>query len=197
MDRMRGRLFERFGELGIEAPTVPYPAHGSVEEGKALRGQLSGTFTKNLLIKDKKGRMYLMVVREDRALDLRTLHKQIGASGRLGFAGSDQMRSVLGIEPGALTPFATLNDTAGVVTLVIESALLGADRLNFTRLSKRRARVFVRKTSWPLSDHAIDSQSSSTLMSRNQARSRRAVVRLLETRVEKWTVPAPRPLKIV
>jgi len=131
MDRMRGRLFERFGELGIEAPTVPYPAHGSVEEGKALRGQLSGTFTKNLLIKDKKGRMYLMVVREDRALDLRTLHKQIGASGRLGFAGSDQMRSVLGIEPGALTPFATLNDTAGVVTLVIESALLGADRLNF------------------------------------------------------------------
>jgi Ala-tRNA(Pro) deacylase len=131
MDQIRKQLFERFRALGIDAPTVPYPAHRSVEEGKALRGELSGTFTKNLLLKDKKGRLYLVVAHENRAVDLRTLHTKIGASGRVGFTSSDQMRTVLGTEPGALTPFAALNDSAGAVTLVIDATLLSADQLNF------------------------------------------------------------------
>jgi Ala-tRNA(Pro) deacylase len=131
MNDMRTRLFERFRDLGFDPPTIPYPAHRSVEEGKALRGALSGTFTKNLLLKDKKGRLYLVVAHEDRTIDLRTLHIKIGASGRVGFAAADQMRAALGIEPGALTPFAALNDSAGAVTLVIDATLLDADQLNF------------------------------------------------------------------
>ena len=55
MNEGRERLFRRFDELGIEAPTVPYPSHRTVDEGKALRGDMCGTFTKNLLLKDKKG----------------------------------------------------------------------------------------------------------------------------------------------
>jgi hypothetical protein len=35
----RERLFRRFTELGIEAPTIPYPAHATIEEGKALRAE--------------------------------------------------------------------------------------------------------------------------------------------------------------
>jgi Ala-tRNA(Pro) deacylase len=131
MNDMRARLFDRFRDLGFDPLIVPYPAHSSVEEGKALRGALSGTFTKNLLLKDKKGRLFLVVAHEDRAVDLRTLHTKIGANGRVGFAGGDQMRTVLGVEPGALTPFAALNDRAGAVTLVIDAGLLTADQLNF------------------------------------------------------------------
>ena len=54
MNTALDKLLSRFAELGIAAPTVPYPAHQTVEEGKALRGDMSGTFTKNLLLKDKK-----------------------------------------------------------------------------------------------------------------------------------------------
>lgn len=43
----RERLRRRLLELGIRAPTVPYPAHRTVEEGKALRGRMAGCFTKN------------------------------------------------------------------------------------------------------------------------------------------------------
>ncbi len=131
MNDMRMKLFERFRDLGVEPSIVPYPVHRTVEEGKALRGAMGGTFTKNLLLKDKKGRLYLVVAHEDRAVDLRTLHTKIGASGRVGFAAGDQMRTTLGIEPGALTPFAALNDDAGVVSLVIDAKLLSADQLNF------------------------------------------------------------------
>jgi Ala-tRNA(Pro) deacylase len=90
-------LFNRFASLGIAAPTVPYPAHSTIEEGKRLGGEMAGTFTKNLLLKDKKGRLFLLAIHEDRELDLKTLHTTVGASGRLGFASGDRMIDVLGV----------------------------------------------------------------------------------------------------
>jgi Ala-tRNA(Pro) deacylase len=131
MESPRRRLFERFAALGIEARTVPYPAHRTVEEGKALRGAMAGQFTKNLLLRDKKGRLFLIVANEDRTLDLKSLHTRIGASGRVGFAGAEQMRQILGIEPGALTPFALIHDAERRVTPVIDATLLDAKQVNF------------------------------------------------------------------
>ena len=131
MNDQLNRLIERFRVLGIVPTIVPYPAHRTVEEGKALRGAMDGIFTKNLLLKDKKGRLYLVVAHEDRAIDLKTLHTKVGASGRVGFAAREQMEDVLGVGPGALTPFAALNDAASEVTLVIDAGLLDAEQLNF------------------------------------------------------------------
>lgn len=127
----RERLFQRFRKLGIEAETVPYPAHRTVEEGKALRGDMAGTFTKNLLLKDKKGRLFLIVAHEDQTLDLKSLHRRIGASGRLGFAPAGLVETVLGVVPGALTPLAVLNDSRGLVTVAIEAGLMDSGQLNF------------------------------------------------------------------
>lgn len=131
----RERLFVRLASLGIDAPTVPYPAHETVEEGKRLRGSMAGTFTKNLLLKDKKGRLFLFSIHEDRVLDLKTLHTRIGANGRLGFASPERMFELLGVEPGALTPLGLINDAAGIVTPVIDASLLDADQINFHPLN--------------------------------------------------------------
>jgi Ala-tRNA(Pro) deacylase len=130
-DEARDRLTRRLGELGIAAPTVPYPAHRTVKEGKNRRGAMSGTFTKNLLLRDKKDRLFLFAVEEDRVLDLKTLHTRVGASGRLGLAPAERMRDVLGAEPGELTPFALINDNAGLVTVVLDATLLQAEQVNF------------------------------------------------------------------
>ena len=127
----REKLFRYLDDLGIEAPTVPYPQHRTVEEGKARRGDMRGTFTKNLLLKDKKGRLFLVVAQEDQTVDLKTLHARIGASRSVRFASAEQMRGVLQIAPGALTPLAVLNDKEGLVTVVIDANLLTAGQLNF------------------------------------------------------------------
>ncbi len=64
------RLYGCLDALGIApSPAVPYPAHRTVEEGKALRGAMTGTFTKNLLLKDKRGRLFLLVAHEDRHIE--------------------------------------------------------------------------------------------------------------------------------
>ena len=130
-DDARARLRERFATLGISAPTVPYPAHATVDEGKRLRGDMAGTFTKNLLLKDKKGRLFLLAICEDRDLDLKALHTLLGAQGRLGFASGDRMIEILGVAPGALTPLGVINDRDGLVTVAIDATLLDVKQLNF------------------------------------------------------------------
>lgn len=124
-------MFERLRELGIGIEIVPYPEAATVEEGKRLRGLMEGTFTKNLLLRDKKGALFLVVVHEDRVLELRTLHKILGASGRLGFAPTERMADVLAVTPGGLTPLAVINDDVGLVTVVLDASLLGSEQLNF------------------------------------------------------------------
>ena len=64
-------------------------------------------------------------------MSVRTLHTRIGAGGRVGFAAADQVRSVLGVEPGALTPLGIINDQDGLVSVVIDAALIEAEQLNF------------------------------------------------------------------
>lgn len=131
-DDGRERLQRRLSELGIETLVVPYPEHGSVREGKALRGdELGGRFTKNLLLQDKKKRLFLIVADEDRTIDLKRLHLRIGAQGQLRFAAPETMSDALDVRPGTLTPFALINDVAGAVTVVIDADLLGSVQLNF------------------------------------------------------------------
>ena len=125
------RLACRLDELGIATSTVPYPAHRTVEEGRALRGSMSGTFTKNLLLKDKKKRLFLIVAEEDRDIDLKTFNARIGAKGHLSFASAELMREVLGVDPGTATPFGLINDLAAQVTPVIDAALMSAAQVNF------------------------------------------------------------------
>lgn len=129
---MPQRLFDLINDLSIRVTSpLPYPVHRTVEEGKKLRGDMAGTFTKNLLLKDKKRRLYLLAAHEDRLIDLKTLHQSIGASGRVGFASADQMIELLGVQPGALTPFAIMNDRQGAVDVVLDASLMNAEQLNF------------------------------------------------------------------
>jgi len=41
------------------------------------------------------------------------------------------MGELLGVEPGSVTPFAAINDTAGSVTVVLDAAMLAHEALHF------------------------------------------------------------------
>ena len=123
-------LFACLARLGIAQRTVAHPALFTVEQSQALRGQISGGHTKNLFLKDKKGALYLVTALEDAAIDLKSLHRLIGASGRLSFGRADEMRETLGVEPGAVTPFGAINDSAGRIAVVLDAALMRHDEIN-------------------------------------------------------------------
>jgi hypothetical protein len=80
--------------LGIAVTTKYHPPVFTVEESKALRDEIPGGHTKNLFLKDKKGRYFLLTVGEDAVIDLKTIHTAIGASGRVSFGKPDAADAV-------------------------------------------------------------------------------------------------------
>jgi Ala-tRNA(Pro) deacylase len=124
-------LFATLDRLGIAHKTVTHPPAFTVGEARSLRGAIAGGHTKNLFLRDKKGIPYLVVASEDAAIELKSLHRLLGATGRFSFGSAELLRELLGVEPGSVTPFAAINDTAGRVTVVLDAAMMEHSVLNF------------------------------------------------------------------
>jgi Ala-tRNA(Pro) deacylase len=124
------QLFAAFARLRIPHTTVSHPPLFTVEQSRALRGSIPGGHTKNLFLKDKKGALYLVTALEDASIDLKSLHRRLGASGRFSFGPAELMRETLGVEPGAVTPFGAINDRAGRVAVVLDAALMAHDTIH-------------------------------------------------------------------
>lgn len=131
------QLLARLEALGIHATTHGHPPLFTVEESKALRGELPGGHCKNLFLKDRKDRYWLVVALEDAAVALNSFDKVIGAA-RLSFASAERLWEVLGVRPGSVTPFALINDAQHRVTVVLQKAMLDHDPLNYHPLLNDR-----------------------------------------------------------
>jgi len=124
-------LFAYLDSLGIAHSSVSHPPLFTVEEGRDVRAAIAGAHTKNLFLRDKKGVPFLVVAQEDAAIELKSLHRLLGASGRFSFGSPDLMRDLLGVEPGSVTPFAVINDKDRRVTVVLDAGLMAHEVLNF------------------------------------------------------------------
>ena len=101
-----------------------------------------------------------MVASEDAAIELKSLHRVLGASGRFSFGSAELMRELLGVEPGSVTPFAAINDTACRVTVVLDAAMMEHAVLNFhplvntgtTTISREGLLKFLEATGSPAAD---------------------------------------------
>jgi Ala-tRNA(Pro) deacylase len=138
-------LFALLDGLGIAHRTVTHPPLFTVEQSQALRGQIAGAHTKNLFLKDKKDALFLVVALEDAKIELKSLHRLLGATGRFSFGSADLLREVLGVEPGAVTPFGAINDTTARVTVVLDTGLMQHDTINCHPLINTRTTSIARE----------------------------------------------------
>jgi Ala-tRNA(Pro) deacylase len=118
------------GELGIPFSVHEHPPLMTVADSQALRGAIPGTHTKNLFLRDRKDRLFLVSVDEDAEVDLKTIHARIGAAGRVSFGKAETLFQTLGVQPGAVTLLGAVNDVDRRVTIVIDEALLAAGIVN-------------------------------------------------------------------
>ena len=124
-------LFAFLTELGIEHSTVEHPPLFTVEESRQLRGEIPGGHTKNLFLKDKKDRVFLVVALESAEIDLKRIHTLIGAGGRVSFGKPDLLMELLGVVPGSVTPFGLINDTEKRVAVIFDAAMMECEVLNY------------------------------------------------------------------
>lgn len=130
----RNRLLGWMAANGVEQTTHDHPAVFRVEEGLDLKAALPGAHTKNLFLKDKKGRLWLISARQDTAVDLKRAPKTIG-SDRLSFGNEALLYETLGVRGGSVTALGLINDLDRRVTFVLDKALWDADIVNFHPLT--------------------------------------------------------------
>ncbi|MFN7129620.1 MAG: prolyl-tRNA synthetase associated domain-containing protein [Brevundimonas sp.] len=121
-------------EHDVAHTTHDHPAVFRVEEGLDLKAGLPGAHTKNLFLKDHKGRLWLISARQDTVIDLKAAAAAMG-SGRLSFGNETLMFDTLGVRPGSVTALALINDTDRRVTFVLDRRLWEADIVNFHPLT--------------------------------------------------------------
>jgi Ala-tRNA(Pro) deacylase len=116
-------------DIGYERHDHP-PVY-TVADVERLVPPLPGAKTKNLFLRDQKGaRHFLVVVPARKRVDIKALPLAVG-SNRLSFGSPDRLKKYLGIEPGAVTLLAIVNDPDQAVEVFIDQALWEADAFHF------------------------------------------------------------------
>jgi len=136
-DVREAALYERFSALGIEWKTISHRPVFTVEDSADVYAILSGGHTKNLFLKDQKDGLWLVVLRAHLRVDLKALAKSLSAP-RFSFGSAALLIEMLGIAPGAVTPFALMNDGDVKVKAVLDAGMMALDPLNFHPLRNDR-----------------------------------------------------------
>ena len=111
--------------LAISPACHEHPPLRTVADAHAHWDGLPGMAVKNLFIKDAGRQYWLVVLPAERSVDTKALATIIG-SRRISFGSAEDLRSILGVEPGAVTPMAAINDTQRQVRIVLHAAMLDA-----------------------------------------------------------------------
>lgn len=116
--------------LGISHTTRRHAPVFTVAESVSLRDEIPGGHTKNLFVKDKKDRYFVLTVEENAIVNLKTVHKVIGAASRVSFGSPEKMMEFLGVVPGSVTVFGAINDVGNNVTFVLDEDLMRHEIIN-------------------------------------------------------------------
>jgi len=124
-------LLARFASWGLSYRLHEHVPLRTVEDAKSVEDamQVPGEAAfrvKNLYLRDRKKRNWLVTVEQDRPVDLKALGQALGAPG-LSFGSSDRLMEFLGIRPGAVSPLAMITGAPQGVRLVLDAALREAN----------------------------------------------------------------------
>lgn len=125
------RTYDFLDGQGVSYTTITHPAAYTMEDCEAVEKEMGALIPKNLFLCNRQHtQFYLLVLPGNKVFKTKYLSSQLGCA-RLSFANEQQMVSLLGIHPGAVSPMGLINDTKKQVLLVIDKDLLTANVLGF------------------------------------------------------------------
>ena len=123
----REQLMAFLEKEGISTETVEHPEVFTVDAMMEHLKDISGAVGKNLFLRDKKKKFWLLTTLHDREVDLKDIAKKVGAPGGLRFADEAILQEKLGVSQGCVTPLALFNDQAGDVKVILDSGFFNGD----------------------------------------------------------------------
>lgn len=129
-------LFDVLAGLNIKYELHHHRPIFTVEEGADLKASIPGLHCRNLFLRDKKGTMFLVLAGNETVIDLKNLEERLGC-GRLSFGSPERLMEYLGIYPGAVCPFAVINDTQRRVQIMLDGHIAKAEQICVHPLDNR------------------------------------------------------------
>ena len=102
----------------------------TVNDSARLRGSIEGSHTKNLFLKNKKNKFFLISCDENDKVDIKKISKKLNL-GNISFAKEEYLVKYLCVKPGSVSPFSLLNDNDNLVTFYLEKKLYESKIINF------------------------------------------------------------------
>lgn len=121
------RVYDFLDAQSIDYQTLLHPAAYTMEECRGVEFRLGAPVCKNLFLCNRQqSQFYLLMLPACKHFKTKYLSAELGCA-RLSFADEGHMTALLGLHPGAVSPMGLVNDTEGVVTLVIDRDLLASE----------------------------------------------------------------------
>lgn len=131
IEKNEQQVYEVLNSLGINYIRYEHKPIYTVNEGKEIEIFIEGIKCKNLFLRNAKGDThYIIILDEDKRIDLKLLAKQIGST-RLSFASEERLFELLKLIPGSVTPFGIINDVNSEVIVLIDRSLVNERLMNF------------------------------------------------------------------
>ncbi len=117
---------------GIVFRLHEHPAVFTCAEAAEHCRAVPGLSCKSLLLRDNKSRRYfLIVLPAANKADLKKISELVSEKNNLTFARPEELLKLLGVEPGAVSPFGLLNDVEHIVEGLVDKAVYEADIVSF------------------------------------------------------------------
>jgi Ala-tRNA(Pro) deacylase len=122
IDKREELILKTLEDLNIPYKRVTHPPIYTVSEAKEY-GKFEADGCKNLFFYDKNSdKYYLLVLKEDKKVHSNTVRKQVRAS-RLVFGSEEDLKRLLGVTPGSVSPFGIVYDENKSITVLIDEDL--------------------------------------------------------------------------
>jgi Ala-tRNA(Pro) deacylase len=116
-------VYQFLADNQIDYERHDHPPVYTVADVERLVPTLPAVKTKNLFLRDKKGRRHFLVaVPAQKRVNIKALGAAIG-SGHLSFGSPNRLKKYLGVDPGSVTVLATINDPDHAVELIFDAVL--------------------------------------------------------------------------
>src|SRR3954465_10832965 len=108
-------IYSLLDTLGITYERYDHAAVFTCDEANAAVPNHAAVQTKNLFLRDKRGRRHVLLVTTcEKAVDIKRFADQISAD-RLSFGSAERLAKYLGVTPGSVTVLGLMNDASGAV----------------------------------------------------------------------------------
>ncbi|KAJ4881673.1 YbaK/aminoacyl-tRNA synthetase-associated domain [Raphanus sativus] len=132
----KDNLLARLQELQIDYSKYEHPPVLTVEEQAKYVSSSEGALSKNLFLKDKKNRYYIVSAMVDTKVDMKVLSQRLGlGKGGIRMAPEEALAELLQVSLGCVTPFAVVNESARDVSLLLDQKFKNQTRCIFHPLS--------------------------------------------------------------